>query len=382
MAVSVSKAGPYYSSGQIKFSDLRRDFRAQQRKLTSSGSETFNSDSDPISSSELLRDTDTSEETPIVPDCTENRESGPSNAGISASNDWKVSQFRNSIKFYYLVQSGTDTNLDLDNQTWNSNLDKNILKLFFIDGVVGSNSTSSAAASLNALTHNLTIDVTGDVWGAGGSGGTSSIISGGSGGTALSVEPSSGNNVKVLVANTARIYGGGGGGEKGKNGAQGNGGYCPEQCTWKNTFCQGNAPGGGQCPGGTNFGGVRWVQCCTSQGGGCVEALWELTCCYPAYSTSGGSAGVGGNGGTGRGYNNQSGSLTGTAGTAGGSGGGCGASNGTSGETGGSGGEWGLDGGDTNNTGDGGVAGRAISGSNYSVNGTINSNTIKGLYQT
>ena len=54
MTATVSKAGPYYSSGAISFSSLRSNF-----KEATSGS---------ISASELLRNTDTLEENPIVPD--------------------------------------------------------------------------------------------------------------------------------------------------------------------------------------------------------------------------------------------------------------------------------------------------------------------------
>ena len=50
------------------------------------------------------------------------------------------------------------------------------------------------------------------------------------------------------------------------------------------------------------------------------------------------------------------------------------------GEDGGNGGEWAQPGGNTNNTGNGGSSGRAIFGSNYSVSGAINPNTIKGSY--
>jgi hypothetical protein len=40
-----------------------------------------------------------------------------------------------------------------------------------------------------------------------------------------------------------------------------------------------------------------------------------------------------------------------------------------------------VSGGNTSNSGAGGSNGRAITGSNYSVTGTINSGTIKGAYQ-
>lgn len=69
MTATVSKAGPYYSSGEIKFSSLRSNFRAQVRKETSGGSETFNSDTAQIKASDLRRITSTSNTNPTVPDC-------------------------------------------------------------------------------------------------------------------------------------------------------------------------------------------------------------------------------------------------------------------------------------------------------------------------
>ena len=58
MSVSISKAEkPISLAGPITFSELRRTFRAQSRKTTSGGSETFASDVAPIGMSELKRDT-------------------------------------------------------------------------------------------------------------------------------------------------------------------------------------------------------------------------------------------------------------------------------------------------------------------------------------
>ena len=162
MTVSVSKAGPYYSSGQIKFSDLRRDFRAQVKRTSSGGSESFNSDTSSISASQLIRNTTTTETNPIVPDATEN-------ASITSSqSNWTISDFRNSIKYYYVTLPSSDevTNFDIDGQSWNSNLNKTINKVAFIDGICGSSSPSSPAASFDATAYNLTIDVSGSIRGA------------------------------------------------------------------------------------------------------------------------------------------------------------------------------------------------------------------------
>ena len=390
MAATVTKAGPYYSSGQIKFSDLRRDFRANVRKTTSGGSETTDSglNSGSISASELLRNTSTSETSPVVPDCTENRQSGPSNTGITDSqSNWKVSHFRNSIKYYYIAQSETDTNFDIDAQTWNTNLNKNIVKFMFVDGTCGSNTTLSPAAEHNATAYNLTIDVYGNILGCGGggggTGGNAPAISGEAGGDALSMLSSGGNNISVLVRSGAKIYGGGGGGEKGATGATGGGGKCVNTTT--QSGC-GSAPG---CPGGYSQTGEGSGGCCQTYSYCC--GLFNCGCtacsqytkyryCKQEYDTSGGNGGAGGNGGPGRGYNIQTGSLAGASGSAGASGGGCGAQNGGTGETGAAGGEWATAGGNTTNSGNGGGVGKAITGSNYSVTGTINSSTVKGAF--
>jgi len=168
MAATVTKDGPYFASGQISFSSLRTNF-----KETSSGS---------ISASELKRNTSVTNKNPIVPDATEN-------AGISSGNNLAISQFRNSIKYYYITQTGTDTNFDIGAQSWNSNLNKNILKRMYTNGTVGS-STLSAAAILSSTAHNLTIDVSGSILGSGGGGGGTAgapAISGQKGGDALEI---------------------------------------------------------------------------------------------------------------------------------------------------------------------------------------------------
>lgn len=361
MTATIAKAGPYFSSGEIKFSTLRNLF-----KETSSGT---------IKASELRRNTTTTNTNPVVPDATEN-------SSISTASNLALSQFRNSIKYYYITQTGTDINFDIDAQSWNSNLSKNIRKWMYINGICASNNINTSAADFNATAYNLTVDVAGGIYGAGGIGGTISTISGSSGGNALSMRSSGGNNIVVFVRNIANIYGGGGGGEKGAKGADGNRGICSDSYT--TSAC-------GTCPP-CNSGYVG-TDC--RQGGGCANRqvcnwwgnCWRVTSAYTqtrtctrTYNVNGGIGGEGGNGGPGRGYNYFSGSLSGSAGSAGGPNNGCGSTNGLTGETGGSGGDWGNAGGNTNNTGNGGVAGRAIEGSNYSVVGTINGNTIRGSY--
>jgi hypothetical protein len=362
MSVSVSKV-PLFTSGPISFSSLRNSFKG--------------SSSGPIRVSELLRNTSSLETNAIVPDATENEQ-------ISSSVNWRSSQLRGAIKEYNLTQTGTDLNLDIDSQSWNGNLGKNISKKVYLNGTCGSNDPSSPSVTMNATSYNLTVDVSGDVLGAAGRGGGTGSgapnISGQNGGSAMSIF-SSGGQVNVVVRSGSRIYAGGGGGERGRNGNRGNNGRCRNETS---TSGCGNAGG---CPGGYNTVAEWSGGCCQSTCDwcwGCCERCvnWmKYKRCVQEYTTQGGAGGIGGTGGLGRGYNNQSGSLSGASGSSGSGGGGCGAGSGQNGETGASGGEWGISGSNTNNSGNGGSTGAAVFGSNFVVSGTINPSTIKGSYR-
>ena len=371
MAATVTKAGPYFASGEISFSSLRTNF-----KETSSGS---------ISASELRRNTSVTDKNPIVPNATEN-------ASISTGNNLAISQFRNSIKYYFITQTGTDTNFDIGAQSWNSNLNKNILKWMYMNGAVGS-STSSAAAILSSTAHNLTIDVSGSILGSGGRGGGQAGApdpSGESGGNGLNINSSGANNIVVFVRNTANIYGGGGGGERGKTGANGANGTCVESSTTQGCGERPGCPGGFSQVGEWNGGCCQSTSyCCGFFNCGCERCVKNLQgrYCERRTTLNGGVGGTGGIGGNARGYNNQSGSISGGSGSSGsGSTSTCPGTQspspaaGQNGERGGDGGDYGQAGQSTDNTGSGGAAGRAISGSNYSVTGTLNTSTIKGLY--
>ena len=336
MAVSVSKT-LLFTSGQIKFSELRSSF-----KEASSGS---------VSASELRRNTNTSNANPIVPDATEN-------TAVSTGSNLKTSQFRNTIKYYDLNQSGTDLNLDIFAQTWNSNLSKNIVKKMNINGTCGSNTTATAALLINAITYNLQLIVNGSVFGAGGAAGTSS--SGGNGGPAMSLI-SLGGAINLLTASSASVYGGGGGGAKGAQGGFGANGTC----SYFDSYVTGTACN--SCPG-CNAG---YSQNCYRVGG-CGRknrrSNNQSTCSGTFYFQTGNPpGGAGGNGGNGQGYNQ---SRTDGSGGAGGSASDCGGATsvntqyGGTGETGGNGGDWGSDGGGTSVYG-ASASGRSVAGSNY-----------------
>jgi len=410
--VTVVKSGPYFSSGSISFSQLRTNFAERG--------------SGEMKASDLRRNTNLTEENPIVPDSTENEQ-------ISTGSNLSLSQFRNSIKRYVAYQTGTDDNssfpgepgfrmgrLDLSNRgiDWcgdgyfgrdgqgggtTGNLTKNVQKGIMITGTCGSVRQADAAAQMAPIVrvHNIRIDVSGSILGYGGRGGGRGgpDPDGESGGIALNLG-NIGYNNRVIVGSGCRIWGGGGGGERGKTGSTGLEGLCRENTQTRG--CAGGAPG---CPSGFYQTGYN------NNCGGCCEYFWfrnyygckkDWACRYCArdYTVPGGLGGSGGRGGNGRGYNNQSGSLDGENGSPGLVGGSCGgnqtirtAENGKPGERGGNGGEWGVSGqsvpdsgaGFVSRGGSGGVAGRAVTyasdiGTRYDYYGSINSNTLKGEY--
>ena len=338
MAVSVSKTLLFPTLTNIRFSELRSSF-----KEASSGS---------IKASELRRNTSTSNANPIVPDATEN-------TAVSIGSNLKVSQFRNTIKYYNLNQSGTDLNLNIFAQTWNANLSKNIVKIMNINGTCGSSTTGTAALLLNALVYNLRVVVNGLVLGAGGLGGTGS--SGGNGGSAMSLI-STGGAINVLTTSSAAVYGGGGGGAKGAQGGFGGQGTCSYFDSYVTGTACNSCPG---CNSGYSQNCYRVGTCGSKRR---RRAVNQSTCSGTFYFNTGNPpGGAGGNGGSGQGYNQ--GRSDGSGG-AGGSASDCGGATsvntqyGGTGETGGNGGDWGSDGGGTSVYG-ASASGRSVAGSNY-----------------
>lgn len=396
MAITVSKTGPYFNGGvspsnttNIKFSQIRDTFKG--------GLPT-----DVISASELLRDIDTSSRDPIVPDCTENN-------AIGSSTNWSVSQFIGSIKYYDMTFPSSDpdvTNFDISAQNWNSNLGKTIKKKFYMNGNsyatnLGSGTTPftlDPALQASTTATNLTIELTGDVKGAGGLGGpwddstATTHISGQSGGTAIQLKD---GYVIINMGTSASVWGGGGGGELGAYGANGTSGTCRDDYTisWCNTPSS--------CAAGYNM--------TSTWGGGCCQRVrkcwwnfWGKAFCWHECTRNSTIAncrkdvdspvppgGEGGDGGNGEGYsqsqtdgifpgdnsNDVSCTSFGTdwfrvSGTG---------SRSDRGETGGNGGYWGQSGANTSNTGNGGAAGAAVfatNGATYVINGDNTTNLL------
>ena len=294
MAISaaVTATSTITSTTDIKFSLLRRRFLKMEPRATYGGSETFDNDTGSVSASQLLRQTadatdgtvneesDIDYKQPFVPDCTEN-------SNIASANDWKTSQFVDAVKYYYLQQTGSDNlNLNISAQSWNTNLDNTIRKWFFVDGIIGS-TTSSSAASLSGTVNNLSIKIssTGRIYGDSGEAGVQGVDRGnglgvgGSGGDALNWSTTGNANNYIILENGSRLYAGGGGGGRGASGGAGGqggqGGRINVNCT---------GPGSGSCNPDVGSGG------------------------------SGGLARNGASGGKGAGYSNQSGPSAGALG--------------------------------------------------------------------
>ena len=173
MALTITKTGPYFNgtnapsnTTNMKFSQLRNTFRV-------------NNPSGAISAGELLRDINTASTDPIVPDCTEN--SGIAANPIAPNLDWKVSQMQGAIKYYDINQDASDSHSNYNLSTlseWNSNLGKTIKKKFTLRGNHTSTTTGDSGAKIVTDAWNLTLEVHGTVYGAGGAGGTSGSING------------------------------------------------------------------------------------------------------------------------------------------------------------------------------------------------------------
>ena len=388
MALTVTKTGPYFNGSgqptpnnqtQVKFSQLRDTFR-------------LNNPTGSISASELLRDIDTNSSDPIVPDATEN--SAIASTPINTASNWEVSQFFGAIKFFDVEQDASDTNTNFNISAlseFNSNLGKTIKKKFTLRGTHTSTNTSIAAAQILSDAWNLTMEIHGNFYGAGGVGGVENDVSGKPGGNAISI---SGGRVYFDIQPNAKIWAGGGGGEFGGDGTPGQAGVCRTTSTVQQCFSTPSCPTGfTQIGGVSNAGGCDLRQFCWSRWPfsffcNNYYANWirRINCRKDEPSPVPATV-RGGNGGTGRGFNNFTASLGGSLGQNGNCPdcasisnsslvGGSGTCSGD-GETGGNGGDWGQNGGDTGASGNGGQGGSAISGSGFTVVGN-NTNTVKG----
>jgi len=368
---------------------------------------TFGGNVNSVQFSTYKRNTDLDNTDPIVPDSTEN-------ANISTTNsNLRASDFRGSIKRYILTQTASDSTVDLDSQSWNSNLARNVIKTFQVNGTMAATSTGNQGAAFDAEAYNLRLEVTGNIYGVGGSGGSANGGNGSPGGDALFANNTSNRSgtsarIAINVNSNGRIWAGGGGGAAGNAGNAG----ADLSCFTRNTqirkiydgsattdkrACNINCPprlGGlplvsnGQCIPGTSIivgaNSNQRSRCRGRQERGqpCTNEYYRNCTYQQNFIVVGGNPGNGGNGGVGEGVNNNQGSgNSGNSGNTTNCSANGNSSTGNSGNSGQSGGTWGQPGGNTN-TANGGAAGRAIfrtNGTAYNVSGA-NINNVKGAF--
>ena len=220
----------YFTSGEIKFSAIRDTF-----------GDLAGTD---VRASDYLRnagdDVDweapgqTKTISPRVPNATEN-------ADVSTSTDWEVSDLRDSIVEYNVVQDASTSDEELEFAdtnvpTWNNNLSKNVNKKMSVEGTIYANEVSKYALTFSdGEYNNLTIHVPdgGKIYGEGGAAG------GGNGGGALYVKnTASYDNVSVTLGSNGQIWAGGGGGDHGTDGNSGSSISCFTNSTHNASYNQ------------------------------------------------------------------------------------------------------------------------------------------------
>ena len=386
----------YFTSGEIKFSAIRDTF-----------GDLAGTD---VRASDYLRnagdDVDweapgqTKTISPRVPNATEN-------ADVSTSTDWEVSDLRDSIVEYNVVQDASTSDEELEFAdtnvpTWNNNLSKNVNKKFSVEGTIYANEVSKYALTFSdGEYNNLTIDVPdgGKIYGEGGAAG------GGNGGGALYVKnTASYDNVSVTIGSNGQIWAGGGGGDNGNSGnsgstlscftnsshnaSYGDGGRSYNSSTASNA-CTSAAPSGSydvqvvtanptsvrnRCRGGSYRRGQGWNS--TNKSGYSCSPNWSLSCSSKiANNIAGGTGGTGGNGGVGQGFSNQSAPGSGNSGNSGNTNT-CAATGansvGNAGNSGSDGGTWGV------GASNGGNAGFALLKQGTAINQGQTANNVKG----
>ena len=386
----------YFTSGEIKFSAIRDTF-----------GDLAGTD---VRASDYLRnagdDVDweapgqTKTISPRVPDATEN-------ADVSTSTDWEVSDLRDSIVEYNVVQDASTSDEELEFAdtnvpTWNNNLSKNVNKKMSVEGTIYANEVSKYALTFSdGEYNNLTIDVPdgGKIYGEGGAAG------GGNGGGALYVKnTASYDNVSVTIGSNGQIWAGGGGGDHGTDGNSGSTLSCFTNSNHNASYnqngrnyesgrasnaCISAAPSGSydvvvttatptsvrsRCRGGSFRSGQGWNS--TNKYGYACSPSWSVGCSSKiANNIGGGTGGTGGNGGVGQGFSNQSAPGSGNSGNSGntntcattGA-----ASVGNAGNSGSSGGTWGV------GASNGGNAGFALLKQGTAINQGQTANNVKG----
>ena len=247
MAVTITATKYFTGTGPIKFSEIRNTFGdLPGSDIRLSDYKRNVSDTDWDENTTWTTSTPNTNISPRVPDATENVELPSTNDNI------QLSDYRNTIKEYKVVQSGSDEEKvysDGNEADWNNNLTKNVSKLYQVDGTIYSNETDKYALTFEeGVYNNLYMHVNGNIYGEGGA------ADGGNGGGALYLNntyvSTKGDKGKVdlNISNNGKIWSGGGGGIDGNAGNNGSNMTCLRPKTWTadnkvgNThLCNGNS---------------------------------------------------------------------------------------------------------------------------------------------
>ena len=386
----------YFTSGEIKFSAIRDTF-GDLAGTDVRASDYLRNAGDDI---DWEAPGQTKTISPRVPNATEN-------ADVSTSTDWEVSDLRDSIVEYNVVQDASTSDEELEFAdtnvpTWNNNLSKNVNKKMSVEGTIYANEVSKYALTFSdGEYNNLTIDVPngGKIYGEGGAAG------GGNGGGALYVKnTASYDNVSVTVGSNGQIWAGGGGGDNGNSGNSGSNLSCFTNSSHNASYgdggrnynsgtasnaCTSAAPSGSydvqvvtanptsvrnRCRGGSYRRGQGWNS--TNKSGYSCSPNWSLSCSSKiANNIAGGNGGTGGNGGVGQGFSNQGNPGSGNSGNSGNTNT-CAATGansvGNAGNSGSDGGTWGV------GASNGGNAGFALLKQGTAINQGQTANNVKG----
>jgi len=266
MPVTITATKYFTGTGPIKFSEIRNTFGdLPGNDIHLSDYKRNVSDTDWDENTTWTTHTPNTNISPRVPDATENVELPTTNDNI------QLSDYRNTIKEYKVVQSGSDEEKvysDGNEGDWNNNLTKNVNKLYQVDGTIYSNETDKYALTFEeGVYNNLYMHVTGNIYGEGGAAG------GGNGGGALyisntyvSTKGDDKGKVNLNISNNGKIWSGGGGGIDGTDGTDGDTLECTRTKTWNARNVYGNLA---MCEHGTKGGN-------TGNGG--------YACAYPLFT--------------------------------------------------------------------------------------------------
>lgn len=314
MALNVTKS-EHFTDGAgtpISFSEIRAQF---------GGSATN------IKASAYLRNTSTSanfrsEDGKLSENSTDSRiPDAKENENVAEESNWKVDSLRNTISKYVVTQTGTEqsanADVNLNDVSWNGNLDKNVFKQFNVEGQIYGSNHNQTALSLDTAVSNLDINIKDGaaVYGASGLRGVPAGIpdiserSPTKGGDALYINNTrsedDGNGVKISVSGNGKIWSGGGGGGKGDDGSAGGSFNCTTYSNYTHPHgCGSNTQNGyvvngqrGRCRGRGTRRGQAGYHCGNGQTYTCTQATTN--------TISGGPAGKAGYGGFGLGWQNR-----------------------------------------------------------------------------